>query len=826
MSADALHWYGAYALDRYYSGLEALAVFVAIVIFVSSLDDLFIDAWFWARTLYRRFTIERRHRPLTAAQLHARAEQPIAIMVPAWLEYDVIAAMLEDMIRVLDYRRYVVFVGTYRNDARTIAEVERMRRRYRQLRRVEVPHDGPTCKADCLNWVIQAIFKHERDAGIEFAGVVLHDSEDVLHPLELKFFNYLLPRKDMIQLPVTSLERHWFELVAGTYMDEFAEWHAKDLVVRESLAGVVPSAGVGTCFSRRALLALIDESHNQPFNTDSLTEDYDVGARLGKLGMQSIFARFPVTFATRRKSWFGLGPEREFTLTMPLCVREFFPDTFRTAYRQRARWTLGIGLQGWRQTGFSGSLANRYLLLRDRKGIVTAFVGILGYVLVAQFLLFALADALGVAPPFTVSPLSDSRWFSTLLWLNACALTLRAVQRAYFVTRLYGWEHGLLSVPRMVIGNFVNFMAVSRAWRLFVSHLVTGKRLAWDKTMHDFPSADGLTERRQRLGELLVSWQAIDAAQLESALHDDHAREAPLGRVLMAKGWLDDETLAEAIAFQADLERGRLDVRALARHDAALPLETIVRHRVLPQGGDDAGNAIVLSANPLDAATLAELARGLGTSVVQRIVREGEIADGLRLLCGRSAASAVPAAGNAGARRDSAHHHDDVAAARTSRDRTDATPDGIAASTSCDACDEAESIAAVATVAAAGNAHAHADANAAANGSPRGISKAQPNHAGTAAADHARSARGPNGTAAIGNACPPPGRSVPLLGDLLIELGHVRRSAFDAALGRYRPEHDGRIGEYMVEHGVISRASLDDVIEQQRRLRAALPATT
>ena len=86
-------------------------------------------------------------------------EQPIAIMVPAWHEYDVIAAMIEDMVRVLDYRNYIVFVGTYQNDPQTIAEVERMRRRYKQLRRVEVPHDGPTCKADCLNWVIQAIFR-------------------------------------------------------------------------------------------------------------------------------------------------------------------------------------------------------------------------------------------------------------------------------------------------------------------------------------------------------------------------------------------------------------------------------------------------------------------------------------------------------------------------------------------------------------------------------------------------------------------------------------------------------------------------------------------
>ena len=109
-----------------------------------------------------------------------------------------------------------------------------------------MPHPGPTCKADCLNFIVQAIFAHEARSGVQFAGVVLHDSEDVLHPLELQLFNYLLPRKDMIQLPVTSLEREWWELVAGTYMDEFAEWHAKDLVVRESVTGLVPSAGVGT----------------------------------------------------------------------------------------------------------------------------------------------------------------------------------------------------------------------------------------------------------------------------------------------------------------------------------------------------------------------------------------------------------------------------------------------------------------------------------------------------------------------------------------------------------------------------------------------------
>ncbi|TCT36329.1 glycosyltransferase [Martelella mediterranea] len=283
-----LYW--PYLLAEYYRFLEYGTVVVAVIILVSCIDDLFIDAVFYLRAIKRYFTVRRRYQPLTTQQLYNRPEQHIAIMVPAWLEYDVIAAMIEGMVKTLDYRNYTVFVGTYQNDAATIAEVERMRRRYRQLVRVEVPHDGPTCKADCLNWVIQAIFAHEKSHGISFAGTILHDSEDVLHPLELRFFNYLLPRIDLIQIPVNSLERNWYDLVAGVYMDEFAEWHGKDIVVREALSGVVPSAGVGTCFSRKALLTLSEESDNQPFNTQTLTEDYDIGVRLAEHGMRSIMA--------------------------------------------------------------------------------------------------------------------------------------------------------------------------------------------------------------------------------------------------------------------------------------------------------------------------------------------------------------------------------------------------------------------------------------------------------------------------------------------------------------------------------------------------------
>ncbi|MDB5947257.1 MAG: nfrB, partial [Ramlibacter sp.] len=140
-----------FSAAQYHDCLEAAAAILALAILLSSLDDLFIDAWYWCRRIGRWWSLERtnRLRPLTAAQLRDRTEQPIAIMVPAWKEFDVIASMVENLVQVLDYQQYVVFIGTYVNDQETIDETERMCRRYRQVRRVEVPHAGPTCKADC-----------------------------------------------------------------------------------------------------------------------------------------------------------------------------------------------------------------------------------------------------------------------------------------------------------------------------------------------------------------------------------------------------------------------------------------------------------------------------------------------------------------------------------------------------------------------------------------------------------------------------------------------------------------------------------------------------
>ncbi len=701
-------------IAEYNSGLEVLAAILALVIFVSSLDDLFIDLWYWTRRLFRRAKVERgaQYHRLTPEALRDRQEQPMAIMVPAWQESDVIAAMVQNMVEVLEYRNYRVFVGTYPNDQPTIDEVERMVKRYPQLQRVSVPHPGPTSKADCLNAVVAAIFEHEKEKGIEFAGVVLHDSEDVLHPLELKFFNYLLPRKDMIQLPVASLERNWFELVAGTYMDEFAESHAKEMVVRESVSGMVPSAGVGTCFSRKALAGLVGATRNKPFNIDSLTEDYDVGMRLSQLGMTSIFGVFPVTFHINRNSW-GSKRKREVLMQMPLCVREYFPDNFHAAYRQKARWVLGIGLQGWEQIRWRGrSLAARYLLLHDRKGVLTSFVSILAYILVAHFIVFHVGLATGWWHAYYPSLFQDGSIWREMIYINAFFLAVRAAHRVYFTTALYGWEHGVMSLPRMVVGNFVNCMAVARAWKMYLSYLFKGTRLAWDKTAHEFPSSAQLARKRQRLGELLTSWNAVDEGAIQRALEKQAGADVPLGRVLVSNGWLDEETLAEAIAYQADLPRAHLSADLVRKNAAGLPLELAIRHRVVHIGANKHDRPVLAVTSPLSEAALADITQGMGVEPVQRIAREGELAVALRLL--RDAQQGGKSGG--------------------------AVPTG------------------------------------------------------------------------------------PLLGDMLIERGLLRRDQFEGAMQEYKPNEHGRIGDYLVQRGVIAREMLEQVVQEQRSFFARAAA--
>ncbi len=302
--------------------LGFLTVFIAAVYFLLGFDDLVFDMFFWLRVVRRAFDRHKFPR-LTVEKLRSKTEQRIAIMIPCWHEYPVVERMLEFAASTIEYRRYDIFVGVYPNDERTVAAAQAAAARHPQVKVVINPTPGPTTKAQNLNAIFAEI---ERTEGNEpYQIMVLHDTEDVIHPLSLKMYNYLMPQRQMIQLPVLPLERPPLEWTSWTYADEFAENHQKDMIVREAMGSFVPSAGVGCAFSRPAL-EIISVTAEDVFPSDTLTEDYQTGLRLKLRGLSTIFVSQRLTVrgvsATQRPPR-TLRPERTSPTTSMLpCIKK------------------------------------------------------------------------------------------------------------------------------------------------------------------------------------------------------------------------------------------------------------------------------------------------------------------------------------------------------------------------------------------------------------------------------------------------------------------------------------------------------------------------
>ena len=480
------------SLAMYHALLQGALTALALLYLLSGVDDLFIDAVYWLRALRRATWRRHRIRQLAPDALAARPEQLTAIMIPAWEEAAVLESMLARLTQTIDYQRYRVYVGVYPNDAATRLAVGRAAAADSRIRTVVLDHDGPTVKADCLNGIWRAIARDEAAQGEPFGIYVMQDCEDVIDPLACRLFNWLIPRKDMVQLPVLSLPRRWWQFTGAHYLDEFAQQHLKDLVVREVLGRGLPAAGVGVAFSRRALQALAQsDPDGVPFRTDSLTEDYDLGLRLRSLGYQQIFARFWVTrtHVALDPQTGAVRPEQRREL---VCVREYFPSTLRAAVRQKARWVVGIALQGWSTWGWRADWTGRYLLMRDRKVLLMSLVGIAAYLV---FFLIAAHWAwnwLKTGQSAALALRDPGGWLSALLIANLVLLGLRALQRALCTGLLYGPFEALLSLPRMVWASVINILATLRALRLWLGHLATGEPIGWDKTVHQFPEVTPL----------------------------------------------------------------------------------------------------------------------------------------------------------------------------------------------------------------------------------------------------------------------------------------------------------------------------------------------
>lgn len=554
-------WKPPAALDH---AVLALLLPLAAAILISGLDDLLVDlAWFrvWLRSRLRR---NASLFPPGPRQLETAPQQRIAILLPLWHEHAVIASMLEHNLAAIRYPLYDFFAGCYPNDAETQAAVEAVAGRVPNVHLALCPHDGPTSKADCLNWIYQRLLLYEEENGVRFDVIVTHDAEDLIHPEELLWINYYAARFDFIQTPVLPLPTPLRALTHGVYCDEFAESHTRDMIVRAAAGrnawrGFVPSAGVGTAYRRSALDLLAGTQANRIFEPASLTEDYENGLRLFRLGCSQAFV--PITR--------GANGKRDFVAT-----REYFPSSWPAALRQRTRWVTGIALQGWQHfgwmsEGWSGLPGEVYWLWRDRKGLLANPLSTLAN---AVFL-YGLATSLWMR----ASPAA-----ARLTLLTFTLQILRTAVRMGCVARIYGPAFALGVPLRTVWANALNSAATIQAIAVFATACARGRPLRWLKTEHSYPNRTALASTRRKLGEILVSLGYLEPHELRRAL-EDQPNGVRLGEYLSRRGRLSEDHVYDGLSLQQALPVEQIEPddvpAAVAR---ALP-ERAARHwRVLP----------------------------------------------------------------------------------------------------------------------------------------------------------------------------------------------------------------------------------------------------
>jgi len=655
------------ALDQSWIFFRCVFIVLVVAFTIGGANDLFVDLYYWGRQLYRWLFKRHLIKPLTLDQLLSVEEKPVAMMLPAWHEAGVIKNMLLNTINTIDYRHYFIFVGVYPNDPDTAREVDEVSQLFPQVVKVVNSKPGPTTKADNLNEIYRGLSEFEQAHGLKFQIVVLSDSEDVHHPLSFRLFNYLMPRFEMIQLPIIPLEIPWYSFVGGVYLDEFAEMHLKELLVREKIARVLPSAGTSTAFWREKLEELaIEESEEegvvmarelrevaddgageaserrdvagakgrsaganagaaasgryeisarvadgenggagveasedesasasaavtangggdgsrarnasghgndtglstgpatkpktgtvQIFNPNSLTEDYEIGIKLGKRGARQIILIQYVERIISKKRLLrrGVRPKKIKEL---VATRAFFLTEFRKAMRQRARWVYGIAWQGLRNIGWEKSLKFNYALLRDRVAFFANFLYLLGYLLIIYVAVVA-----GVRrffrPDFVLPPLVGR---GEIWWQLAIVVMFfffwRLLMRFIFVNKVYGLGHALVTPIKMVVGNVLNIASSGLAMLWLIRALHTGREQGWIKTEHEFP-AEKLEAFRRKIGDLLLSRHLITTEQLEEAVRIQQKTGKKVGEILVEKGYITEEELEETLAYVRQMRAG------------------------------------------------------------------------------------------------------------------------------------------------------------------------------------------------------------------------------------------------------------------------------
>ncbi len=426
---------------------------VSVLINISSMDDALIDLI--------AFGIIR-HGLKDLEEGSGIQVPPMAVFIANWHEEDVLGRMVEGNLQRIPYENVMLYLGVYPNDTGTLRVAKELEAKYPDRVHVIVNTlQGPTSKGQMLNEMFRQVYAG--DDGPEMA--VLHDSEDIIDPRTFRVYASYAKEYDFIQVPVFSLNRGKGAYVASTYMDEFAERHTREMIVRNAVGATIPSAGVGTCMTRKLLKHFL-ATRGQVLMSGTVTEDYILGVEAKRAGFKSAFAAVSANAEDA-----GL----DFVAT-----REFFPKTLAASIKQKTRWVYGINFEAARKLGWEGDLWDKYFFMRDRKGIITNVLPPISLVL-----LILLVS--GIIDP-AYMPYQVEGPFAVSLTINFIALVSRYVIRVSACKQVYGMYDLLGVAVRWPVGLYINAVAVFRAWKTYVGESNFATRpIVWSKTAHELP---------------------------------------------------------------------------------------------------------------------------------------------------------------------------------------------------------------------------------------------------------------------------------------------------------------------------------------------------
>ena len=327
------------------------------------------------------------------------------------------------------------------------------------------------------------------------------------------------------------------------------------MVNRYIAKAFVPSAGTGFVLSRRTLERF---GGDDVLPNNSLTEDYRLSLTLFEknIRLYYVLERIPRINQHLKVVW-------DYVTT-----RSMFPNTYKTAVKQKTRWITGITMQSirfrdiftTRGLPFSG----RYSLYKDLKAKIGNLLVLVGYPVLVYFFLSLL---LPMQPIFPVG--SVSWWLS----LAVTAMMLeRQVFRGIAIYHVYGFRsvfYACLFPPifplRLLWGNIINMVSTLRAFRQRAAAKRGKKKtqpktseatktdaksgdIKWAKTDHAFLDKQVLRRYRRTVGDILLEHGYVSTDILQKALRSAARKGERIGEHLLKQGLIDEDELLDALS--------------------------------------------------------------------------------------------------------------------------------------------------------------------------------------------------------------------------------------------------------------------------------------